>query len=368
MCYNLDNDGSDIVKKIMTVLKDGKLKSGYLYFYVHFVVEVLCFYSLTKLLGDTPFLWFAPLLYDCLAFTPQSLIGYLKDKIAKIDVSYIGLALLILGLILLNMTNLNPYISLLALCLGNACLHVDGAEVTLKTGCGLLSPSAIFVSGGSFGVITGKLIANTNLSPWYLVILGLTAIPFIVLSHIYESEINDKGKTCKNFDYANPSIPPRLIILGSVFIVIVRGYMGYGLPTSWNKTILETIILYCAMGFGKALGGILSDAYGIRTVAIGSSILSLPFLILGDNMMFISLIGVLLFSMTMSITLAILVSVLKRTPGLAFGLTTIGLFLGTVPIFFFKITSTFINCAIIVVFTLLCTSIFKFILRGDKDE
>ena len=53
--------------------------------------------------------------------------------------------------------------------------------------------------------------------------------------------------------------------------------------------------------------------------------------------MIISLLGVMMFSMTMPITLAILVSVLKNRPGLAFGLTTIGLFLGTAPIFFIKI-------------------------------
>ena len=45
--------------------------------------------------------------------------------------------------------------------------------------------------------------------------------------------------------------------------------------------------------------------------------------------MIVSLIGVAMFSMTMSITLAILVSVLKKKPGLAFGLTTIGLWLIT---------------------------------------
>ena len=69
-----------------------------------------------------------------------------------------------------------------------------------------------------------------------------------------------------------------------------------------------------------------------------SAAAALPFLFLGDNLMLVSLIGVMFFSMTMSITLALLVSVLQKTPGLAFGFTTIGLFLGTAPIFFFKFT------------------------------
>ena len=152
-----------------------------------------------------------------------------------------------------------------------------------------------------------------------------------------------------------------------VFFVAVRGYMGYGLPTSWNKTVLQTVILYVAMGLGKALGGILSDIYGLKKVGIGSCLLSLPFLLLGDNLMLVSLIGVLFFSMTMSITLALLVSVFKQAPGLAFGMTTLGLFLGSVPIFIFRITSVLINCFIIVVLTLLCVIILMKVIRKDKE-
>ena len=83
--------------------------------------------------------------------------------------------------------------------------------------------------------------------------------------------------------------------------------------------------------------------------------------------MIISLIGVMLFSMTMSITLAILVSELKNTPGLAFGLTTIGLFLGTVPIFFFKISNK-ANILLIIFASLACSIVLSKILKGDKDE
>lgn len=70
--------------------------------------------------------------------------------------------------------------------------------------------------------------------------------------------------------------------------------------------------------------------------------------------MFISLFGIMLFSMTMAVTLGILVSTLKKTPGLAFGLTTIGLFLGTIPIFFIRFTTLLSNCILITVLTVIC--------------
>ena len=142
--------------------------------------------------------------------------------------------------------------------------------------------------------------------------------------------------------------------------------MGYGIPTSWNKTVLQNVLLFVFMGLGKALGGILSDTYGIRKVAILSTLLAIPFLCFGDSIMIISLFGVMAFSMTMSITLGILVSVLKKTPGLAFGLTTIGLFLGTLPIFFVKTPNILYNSIMIATLSIICSILLGYILKENK--
>ena len=50
--------------------------------------------------------------------------------------------------------------------------------------------------------------------------------------------------------------------------------------------------------------------------------------------MIISVIGIILFNMTMPITLGIVAQRLPKNPGLAFGLTTAALLLGAVPSFF----------------------------------
>lgn len=354
------------MKKNMEHLKYKNIGSGYLYFYIHFITEVISFFVMSQIVGNEVFLWMCPFLYDSLAFVPQSLIGYISDKYPKIKVGLIGIFLLLLGLISFKF-NLFPgrYTEIVFLCFGNACIHINGAEVTLKSSYGKLSHSAIFVSGGSFGVITGKLLARTHISLIIITLLGLTMVPFIILADCYREETDDK---CKNFNYHNKKIKPQLVILLAVCIVIIRGYMGYGLPTAWNKTTSQTIMLFCTMGLGKALGGILSDKFGMKKVAITSMLLAIPFLLIGDNLMLISLIGVLLFSMTMAITLGLLVSVLKENPGLAFGLTTIGLFLGTVPIFFFKITSTLINGILIIILTIICVIIASQIIRKDDFD
>ena len=335
---------------------------GYIYFYIHFIVEVVCFFYLSRVTNNSLVVWFIPFIYDGLAFVPQSLIGYISDKNPKINMGILGVICLMIAYLFFIFSNL-ICISLIILCLGNCLLHVSGAEATLKSSNGRLSPSAIFVAGGSFGVITGRLLATTSLHPMFLMIPILSMIPFILLSNI---DIEDKT-SADEFDYVHKKRNPYLVVFIAFLVVIIRGYMGYGIPTSWNKTIIQTIIFYFTMGIGKALGGILSDKFGIRKVAILSTLLAIPFLCFGDNHMMISLIGVMFFSMTMSITLAILVSVLKKTPGLAFGITTIGLFLGTFPIFFIKV-NMFVNILIIIIFSCLCSFLLGYVLKGDAKK
>ena len=340
---------------------------GLLYFYVHFVTEVICFFMLGQYGGDSLQLWFVPLLYDMLAFIPQSLIGYACDKLPRLQVGVPGLALMSAALLVWN-TGLfrSPIPSLVILCLGNACTHVAGAEVTLRTSRGKLGPSAVFVAGGSFGVISGTLLANTALPYWVLILLAVSAIPFVLLAEDDRRKADAERETpCADFNYHSLKIAAVWIVILATFIVIVRGYMGYGIPTAWKKTTFQTVMLFVTMGIGKGAGGLIADRIGVKKTAMLSAALALPFLLCGDQHMLVSLIGVMFFSMTMSVTLALLVSVLPRTPGLAFGLTTIGLFLGTAPIFFFKFTTVRANGIMIGVLTAVCLLAMQVMIRKD---
>ena len=338
------------MKKVLT---EKNIGAGYLYFYVHFITEIICFFLLYRIKGDSYLLWIIPFVYDALAFVPQSIFGYFNDKYPKINLGLLGVVIITLALPIYFILR-TPYLSIVTVCIGNALLHVSGAEVTLRSSNGKLASPAIFVGGGSFGVITGRLLASTNVSYLLIVLFSLTMIPFILLAEYYKKDtLNDKNP-CKNFNYHNKNMNVKLVILFAVLIVIVRAYMGYGIPTSWNKTTLETILLFSIMGIGKCLGGIMCDLIGVRKTAIISIVGALPFLLFGDKVMLVSLIGIMMFSMTMAITLGILVSTLKKTPGLAFGLTTIGLFLGTAPIFFFKFTTVLSNCILITILTVIC--------------
>ena len=335
---------------------------GILYFFIHFIIEITSFYIITTYTSSN-LVWILALLYDFLAFVPQGLFGYLKDRKVKLNFSLIGLVLSTLALILLYF-KLNPIIVILVISIGNCLIHVEGAEETLRSSSGRMTPSALFVSGGSFGLITGKLLSKYNANVLYIIIINLLMIIPLILTRKYKYLIDNKN--LEKYNYANKSINYKVIIFYATIVVIIRSYMGYGIPTSWNKTVLQTIMLFCFMGTGKALGGILIDHIGIRKTAFISTLGSLPFLIFGNNLMFISLIGIMFFSMTMSITLGLIVSVIKKYPGVAFGFTTLGLFLGTIPIFFYRVNSVFVNAIIVTTLTLVCVIILSVICRKEN--
>lgn len=335
---------------------------GILYFFIHFIIEITSFYIVSSYV-DTNLVWILALMYDFFAFVPQGIFGYLKDKGIKTNFAIIGMILSTLSLILLYF-NLNAILVILVLSIGNCMIHIQGAETTLRASNGKMAPSAIFVSGGSFGVITGKILAMYNVPIPFIIIINLLMLIPIAICNKYVYLIDDKN--LEKYNFANKNINSKVIITLAVFVVIVRAYMGYGIPTTWNKTLIQTILLYCSMGIGKAMGGILIDSIGIKKTALLSTIGSLPFLLFGNNVMAISLIGIMMFSMTMAVTLGLIVSEIKKYPGVAFGFTTLGLFLGSLPVFVFRINSILINCLMVTILTVASVIVLSVICRKEK--
>ena len=325
---------------------------GFIYFIVHFILEVSCFYTLASFTNSTHYFIIA-LMYDLFAFVPQGIIGAISDKYRNINFGLIGIVLTIFALISLKF-NLSLIIVMALLTIGNCLVHVDGAESTLRTSNGKMFPSALFVSGGAFGIITGRLLYKYGISVMFIIMINVISMLLVILSSKYKK---DEDLELKNFNYDNKKVSIISLIILSTFVVAVRSFSSYGIPTSWNQTVIQSILLFSFMGIGKALGGLLIDKVNIKFTSIISTILALPFLLFGDSNMYLSLIGVMLFSMTMPVTLALLVSRLKKSPGIAFGFTTIGLFFGSLPAFFFTIDSPLINGIVFTILTLLCTII-----------
>ena len=296
---------------------------------------------------------------------PQGFFGFLRDKGIRVNFALIGTLLTSLSLVMLYF-DMNAVAVTVVVFLGNCLVHIHGAERTLRASPGKIAPSAVFVAGGSFGVVTGKLMATYG-AP-VLAVLGINLLAVIPILLAERIRSTDDEENLSKYEFSDKKINSVIVIGLATFVVAVRAYMGYGIPTSWNKTVVQTIALYVCMGVGKALGGILTDRIGIRLTALISTVGALPFMVFGADVMAVSLIGITFFSMTMAVTLALIVSRLQRYPGVAFGFTTVGLFLGTLPFFFFRIHSVLVNDIVIALLTIPCVIILMVICEKKRKK
>lgn len=328
-------------------MKKTSLITALSYWFAHFAVEIICFYTLETLYGDLSyFRWLAFLFYDIFAFATQPLIGSYCEEHINFRPGVVGGIMLVIGSVFsLTLRESFPLsmIGLIIFTLGNALVHISGALATARVSEGRLSESAIFVGGGSFGVITGKVLASGGVILLIPLLPMIVAIPVMYLvdkeikKHYGSSAFDFKRMPLKHSIANNRSSLLIVAILG--LIVIARGYIGYGLPTGWKTLSIHSVFLFIFMGIGKMLGGILSDICGARRVGMISCLLALPILLFSNNIMWLSLIGISLFSMTMAVTLGGLFSVMKHNPGTAFGVTTLGLLAGSLPLFFVPMPS-----------------------------
>jgi MFS family permease len=129
------------------------------------------------------------------------------------------------------------------------------------------------------------------------------------------------------------------LVLGLALLsVVIRSFGGTAIPMEWKTTMKLGLVSGFAAFFGKFIGGFAADIFGARRTGIITLLASLPLLIFGSGNMIVSVIGIILFNMTMPITLGICAERLPKNPGIAFGLTTAALLLGAVPSFFAVIT------------------------------
>ncbi len=352
-------------------LKGNAAKASVLYFFVHMMNEIVCYFMLCRISEDPVFIVSVALIYNCIAFVPQIFWGSLRDLMEKFKPGLFAVPLLLSGFLLFFITQDRGavfWLSLVLLSTGNALIHISGAELTIRVSEGKLTPVSVFVSGGSFGVISGQLLASTGISFWWIALVCALMFPLTMIGEAIYKEIPEDADECKGFNYVKAGKSAAGIISGVFFIVAVRSYIGYGIPMTWKTTLTQSVLLFVFMGTGKALGGFLSDRIGIRRTAFISIIGALPFLILGNKLMIVSLIGIMFFSMTMSVTLGMVISVMKIAPGAAFGVTTAALFAGAVIAWFAGSDSFMVNSIIIVITSAICFWIATGILRHDRED
>lgn len=297
-----------------------------IYSAAHFLVDFLCAWLIYERTAGSAFFYIGLLAYNFCAFALQMPLGILTDRIRRCGLAAASGCLLLLFCLLLHV----PLPGLvLAAGLGNALFHIGGGTAVLRQAGGSCTEPGIFVSTGAAGLWLGALLGKSaHLSAVFLaVITALTAILLAVIAFrpvppaVSAGAAEEPGRT--------PGIAfPFLCLL---LVVCLRSYLGLILSFDWKALPVPGFLLILAVAAGKAAGGLLADRFGSwRTVLVSLAASAVLFLFSGHPVP--GILAVLLFNMTMPVTLTALVRLLPEQPGFSFGLLTFALFLGFVPV------------------------------------
>ncbi len=315
------------------------------YTLTHFAVDLGCgwlvyaLYSTYAFGADTVASAFW--LYNFLAFGMQFIIGAIvdilriRDKLCHRETAYIGSVLVLIALILGVHT---PWLSVTLVGLGNAAFHVGGGIDSLIYSDGKMARCGIFVSSGAVGVALGMLCGARFSDMLYIpaAAVALCALLVLFLGKCKDVAVSPSDEN----GFKMPLCGGSLGLAMCLSAVLVRSYSGFLFSMPWKQGFVLVLVAAGAAMAGKAVGGILSDRLGSRTVGAVSLALSVPLVILGRESIVLSVLGIICFNIAMPITLHTAAARLRGYEGFAFGLTTLALLVGYLMFNFISLSET----------------------------
>jgi len=308
----------------------------FLYSALHFLVDGLCGYAVfARYTGDgrdVPVFLF----YNFCAFALQLPLGVFLDLLRERGkggsekwFAFAGLLLTLAGAAVGH-----AFTGSVILGLGNALFHVGGGVATIRSDRENLHRGrelGIFVAPGALGLFLGSF-AGKNMEPRVLPVILLAAVFFLILS-VMLLKVSKSGSGTDSTS-APKAIPvTRLSAAAAAFcflVVVLRSLLGFTVSFSWKEGFLMGFLATLCIVLGKMLGGILSARFSPLPVMVFSLTAGALCFALGRYPAF-GLTALLLFNMTMPVTLQILVDRFTDLPGFSFGLLTMALFIGFVP-------------------------------------
>jgi len=285
----------------------------------HFAVDLCCAMLVLPAARAASDKAMALLIYNFCAFAMQLPIGVLADRYGGGRYfSAAGCLTVALGGLLPS-----PMLTAVVCGLGNAAFHIGGgADVMAVTeGAKYLG---IYVSPGAMGIFLGALASRAGRSLAAFAACLMLACAVAIMT------------CCK--DGAGPGSPelPRgreqwLRLMSLLTVVVLRSYGGGIMSFPWKTGAWAWIAALCVVG-GKCIGGFASDRFGeVRsaTVTLSAAAAALIF----SAFPLPGALGLLLFNMSMPVTLYAARDILREGRATAFGLLTLGLFLGMLPAF-----------------------------------
>jgi len=297
------------------------------YSLAHFLVDFACAFGVFRNILQTPDAHFCVLLYNFCAFAMQMPLGILADKWNR------NALLAIFGCLLVGMAygfSSIPLVAVVVAGMGNALFHIGGGVDVLNVSEKKLAALGVFVSPGAFGIYLGALLGRGNALSSLPILLALVGVAgFIFMAHRMQGGAYPKNAA---FSLDNARASKMLLAAVCLFLVVgLRSYVGLSLNFPWKGIGHWGVALVCAVVLGKTAGGFLADSLGMgRTLFFSLSLAALLFLF--PQTPLLGVVAVLLFNMTMPLTLFLMAKLFPGAKGFSFGLLTFALFLGFLPI------------------------------------
>ena len=242
--------------------------------------------------------------------------------------------------------------------IGNAFFHIAGGFEVARSSDNDIGYLGIFVSTGVIGLTIGRVYNNRLLLIIFSILLVIIYLLVLIANKEYKYYINrniinnnvlkeitvnkdnniinheknikliNEEKFVTNNDVLNTKIYlgqnyfnakiEVLIILGILIVVFIRSYLGVLLKfDTSSKSVLVLISIFIALG--KACGGFIYKWIGCKKAMFISFIITIVCLFYIDNL-FAYLLLLLLFNITMPITLYYINIVFNNQYGFSFGL------------------------------------------------
>jgi FSR family fosmidomycin resistance protein-like MFS transporter len=214
--------------------------------------------------------------------------------------------------------------------LGNALFHLGAGAMVLAGSGGRATPAGIFVAPGALGLglgmALGRKLLGVSLWPGYFALAVGVAVILLVSSSRAENPA-DAAPLPRRFDSTFPMVGLALLFLS----VAIRSLVG---SVACDGCARSTLLLFAVplAGFaGKFSGGFLADRFGWVEVSVAALLASAPLLAWSNGDLLATILGLLLFQLTMPVTLAAVYRILPARPATGFGLLCVALIGGTLP-------------------------------------
>ena len=305
------------------------------YTFLHFLVDLACVFYMTAIVaagaaGVQDYIGKA-IVYNFLAFALPMFLGILADVFRKDEYTAALGTLLVAAAFI---TGSRSWAGIALVGVGNGLFHIGAGRQILVLDRKHFAPSGIFIASGAIGVFIGKTLGRSFAQSIYYIIfavLAAGAVAAVALGVLRSGKTFGEAKVCAVDSKRNFSAAPLLAVILIFFVVIIRSYYGFLTKYTWKSGFAMGLIFTACVAAGKLGGGIIADRLGLKLTTIlslaGAGILE----IFAPESAVCGCISILLFNMTMPLTLKLLSDILQDAPGFAFGTLMMALFLGTLP-------------------------------------